>query len=124
MVDTEGLIHSLVVHEGDIQDRDGAKLVLHKIKDKMPRLEKVIADGGYAGKLIEYVTVFFNWILEIVKRIDKGFKVLPFRWIVERTFAWFNNYRGLSKDYEYTTISSENIIYIAMLHRMVRQLAN
>jgi len=118
------LIHSLVVHEGDIQDRDGAKLVLHKIKDKMPRLEKVIADGGYAGKLIEYVTVFFNWILEIVKRIDKGFKVLPFRWIVERTFAWFNNYRGLSKDYEYTTISSENIIYIAMLHRMVRQLAN
>lgn len=123
MVDTEGLIHSLVVHEGDIQDRDGSKLVLHKIKNKMPRLVKIIADGGYAGKLIEYVAKFFSWILEIVKRTDKGFKVLPFRWIVERTFAWFNNYRGLSKDYEYCPKSSESVIHIAMLHRMVRQLA-
>ncbi len=123
MVDTEGLIHSLVVHEGDIQDRDGSKLVFHKVKDKMPRLEKVIADGGYAGKLIAYVMTFFSWILEIVKRTDKGFKVLPFRWIVERTFAWFNNYRGLSKDYEYCPRSSESVIYLAMLHKMVRQLA-
>ena len=89
----------------------------------MPRLKKIFADSGYAGKLIAYVFVWFGWNLEIVKRTDKGFKILPFRWIVERTFAWFNNYRGLSKDYEYSTKSSESMIYLAMLHLMLRRLA-
>jgi putative transposase len=117
------LIHSLIVHEGNIQDRDGTKLVLFKVKGKMPRLVKIFADAGYAGKLIQYVLLWFGWILEIVKRTDKGFKILPFRWIVERTFGWFNNYRGLSKDYEYSTKSSESMIYLAMLHLMLRRLA-
>ena len=116
------MIHSLIVHEGSIQDRDGTKLVLFKAKGKLPRLVKIFADAGYAGKLIDYVFLWFGWILEIVRRTDKGFKVLPFRWIVERTFAWFNNYRGLSKDYEYSTQSSEGLIYIAMLHLMLRRL--
>lgn len=116
------MIHSLIVHEGNIQDRDGTKLVLFKVKGEMPRLIKIFADAGYAGKLIEYVLLKFHWILEIVKRTDKGFKVLPFRWIVERTFAWFNNYRGLSKDYEYSTKSSESMVYLAMLHLMLRRL--
>ena len=89
----------------------------------MPRLEKIFADAGYAGKLVAYVAFLFGWILQIVRRTDKEFKVLPFRWIVERTFGWFNNYRGLSKDYEYCTKSSESLIYIAMLHVMVRRLA-
>lgn len=89
----------------------------------MPRFIKIFADAGYAGKLIDYVKLKFGWILEIVKRTDKGFKVLPFRWIVERTFAWFNNYRGLSKDYEYSTESSKSIVYLAMLHLMLRRLA-
>ena len=89
----------------------------------MPKLEKIFADAGYAGKLIEYVLLQFDWVLQIVKRTDKKFKNLPFRWIVERTFAWFNNYRGLSKDYEYSTKSSEGLIYIAMLHLMLRRLA-
>jgi putative transposase len=89
----------------------------------MPRLVKIFADAGYSGKLIDYVKSKFGWILEIVKRTDKEFKVLPFRWIVERTFGWFNNYRGLSKDYEYSTESSKNIVYLAMLHLMLRRLA-
>jgi len=88
----------------------------------MPRLVKIFADSGYAGKLIEYVFRVFGWVLEIVKRTDTGFKVLPFRWIVERTFAWFNNYRGLSKDYEYCPKNSESMIYLAMLHLMLRRL--
>ncbi len=71
---------------------------------------------------MEYIFKFFGWVLEIVKKPDEGFEVLPFRWIVERIFAWFNNYRGLSKDYEYSPKNSEGMIYLAMLHRMLRQL--
>jgi transposase len=56
-----------------------------------------------------YVKNTFDWILEIVLRKEKEFKVMPFMWIVERTFAWFNNYRGLSKDYECSTKSSEGV---------------
>lgn len=66
-----------------------------------------------------------GWLLEIVKRSDevKGFQVLPRRWVVERTFAWLNNYRRLSKDYEQVPETSEAFIYVAMTHLMVRRLA-
>ena len=101
----------------------GAKLVLLKARNKMPRLKTIWADSGYGGRLIWYVWIMFSWILEIVERTSKGFKVLPHRWIVERTFAWMNNYRGLSKDYEYSTICSENIVYLSMLHLMLNKLA-
>jgi transposase len=117
-----GLIICLCVLEANIQDRDGAKMLLFKIKDKMSRLIKIFADAAYRGKLIDYVKNTFGWILEIVKRKEKEFKVVPFMWIVERTFAWFNNYRILSKDYEFSTKSSEGTIYIAMLHLMLRRL--
>ena len=67
-----------------------------------PRLALLWADGGYAGKLVGWVASVTGWTLEIVKRSDdqKGFVVLPKRWIVERTFGWFGRYRRLSKDYE------------------------
>ena len=88
-------------------------------------LKLVWADGGYAGKLVQYVARYKKWKLEIVKRTDdvKGFKLLPHRWVVERTFGWFNRYRRLSKDYEYYSETSENMIYIAMTHLMLRRLA-
>lgn len=123
LVDTLGFIHSVVIHEANIHDSVGAKLVLWKVKDKMPNLKMIWADLGYAGKLIKYVFKFFGWQLWLVGRSTKEPQPLPFRWIVERTFAWLNNYRGLSKDYEYSTKSSENMIYIAMLHLMIRRLA-
>jgi len=66
------------------------------------------------------------WRLEIVKRLEgvSGFHILPKRWIVERTFAWFENYRRLSKDYEYDPKTSETMIYLAMTHLMLRRLEN
>jgi len=82
-----GLVLAVVVHRASIQDRDGAKLVFAKAKVKgpWPRMERVWADGGYAGKLIAWVLSSCQWILEIVKRNDdvKGFKLLPKRWVVE-----------------------------------------
>jgi len=124
IVDTLGLLLAIVVHPANIQDRDGAKLVLAKLVGQFSRLKLIWADGGYAGKLIEWTQEVGHWILEIVKRSDDvtGFQILPKRWIVERTFAWFGRHRRLSKDYETLTESSEAIIYLAMIHLMLRRL--
>ncbi len=125
LVDTMGLLLMVFVHAADIQDRDGAKLLLNKVKGSFSRLRLIWADGGYAGKLIDWVLNTHGWILEIVKRAKdtKGFQVLPRRWVVERTFAWLCRYRRLSKDYEVLTETSEAMIYAAMVHLMVRRLA-
>lgn len=125
VVDTLGLILAVVVHAADIQDRDGAKLVLGKLRGVCPRLKKIWADGGYAGKLIDWTRTLGGWVLEIVKRSDQvvGFAVLPKRWIVERTFAWLGRYRRMSKDYEVLTQSSETMIRLAMINLMLHRLA-
>lgn len=124
LVDTLGLIWAVVVHTASVQDRDGAKLVLKSVHRKLPRLEIIWADGGYAGQLIQWVQRTCGWVLEIVKRSAdaKGFKLLPKRWIVERTLSWFGWYRRLSKDYEELTASSEAMIQLCMIHRMLRHL--
>lgn len=115
----------MVVHAANVQDRDGAKLVLATVAARAPRLQLVWADGGYAGKLIDWVRDKCGWVLAIIKRSDdvQGFQVLPRRWVVERTFAWLGRYRRLSKDYEGCCGSSEALILIAMIHLMVRRLA-
>ena len=125
LVDTLGLLLMVVVHAADIQDRDGAKLVLERVRHRCPRLQLIWADGGYAGQLVDWVKTICHWILEIVKRPDdvQGFVVLPRRWVVERTFAWLGKYRRLSKDYEALTDTSEAMIYAAMVHLMIRRLA-
>ena len=125
IVDTLGLILVVVVHAANIQDRDGAKLAFEKLHGHFHRLRVIWADGGYAGKLVDWVQGIFRWTLEIVKRSDdlSGFVVLPKRWIVERTFGWLGRYRRLSKDYEGRTDSSEAMIHIAMINLMSRRLA-
>src|SRR5215510_15089572 len=128
LVDTLGLVLAVVVHAANIQDRDGAKLVLERLKHKCSRLRLIWADGAYAGQLLEWVRGLRVWRklrLEIVKRTDQvpGFVVQPKRWIVERTFGGLNRYRRLSKDYEYLTVTSEAMIHVAMINLMVRRLA-
>jgi len=125
LVDTMGLILAVVVHSAGIQDRDGAKAVFEKIRNDLPRLQLAWADGGYAGKLVEWVKSECGWVLEIVKRTDdvKGFKLLPRRWVVERTFAWLGRFRRMSKDYEFHPETSESMIHLAMINIMVRRLA-
>jgi putative transposase len=123
LVDTIGLILGVVVHAANIQDRDGAKLLFDKVNGHFPRLRLVWADGGYAGKLIGWLAEFCQWTLEIVKRNEqKGFYVLPRRWVVERTFAWLGRCRRMSKDYEELTENSEAMIQIAMIRLMLKRL--
>lgn len=125
MVDTLGLILEVVVHAADIQDRDGAKLVFRKMRKHFKKLQVIWADGGYAGKLVAWVNRYHRRTLQIIKRTDnlKGFKVVPKRWIVERTFSWLYKYRRLRTDYEYHPDTSKAMVYIAMTHIMVRRLA-
>jgi putative transposase len=121
-----GLIIGVVVTGANVQDRDGAKRVFNQIKDGIKRLGKTWADGAYAGALIDWVLSKCGWKLEIQKGPKggkKGFVVRPWLWIVERTFAWLGRYRRLSKDYEYLTDTSEAMIKLAMIHLMVRRLA-
>jgi putative transposase len=129
VVDTLGLVVAAVVHSAGIQDRDGAKLVLRKLAGRFPRLKKILADGIYNGDIAGWAKEVGGWILELVVRDPaepeeekKKFKVLKWRWIVERTFAWLGRYRRMSKDYEGSEESSESWIYLAMIHLMLRRL--
>ena len=111
-----GLLLAVVVHPANIQDRDGAKLVIDKLTGRFPRMRLVWADAGYAGKLIEWVWALTGWALEIVKRPRDShhFQVLPRRWVVERTFAWLSRCRRMSKDYEALSDTTEVWTHIAM----------
>lgn len=126
VVDTVGNLLEVVVHAANIQDRDGAKLVFAKLAQSTKQaLEKIWADGGYRGQLIDWVHEHLDIILDIVERDPalKYFQLLPRRWVVERTFAWLGRYRRLSKDYEKCTRSSEGMIYLASIHTMLKRLA-
>jgi len=121
LVDTLGLIWGLVVLPADVQDRDGAKVLLERLPT-LPRLRVIWADGAYAA-IVGWVRDKFGWLLTTILRPVgvKGYVHLPKRWIVERTFGWFGRYRRLSKDYEHNPASSEAWIYVSMIHRMARQ---
>ncbi|GHT01702.1 hypothetical protein FACS1894108_15640 [Planctomycetales bacterium] len=124
VVDVLGLLIGVIVHSANLQDRDGAKLLLPKVKGRLPRVQLIWADGGYAGKLIKWVKDETAWTLEIVKRNRdlQTFKVLPKRWIVERTFGWLMFWRIFNRHHERQHLTAENIMWIAMTKNMLRYL--
>lgn len=125
LVDTLGLVLIVLVLTADVQDREGARLLLAKVKGLFPRLKTIWADGSYAGRLIAWVQEVCGWVLEIVQRSDAAheFKLVRKRWIVERTFGWLNRWRRLSKHYERNPASSEALVYIGMIQLMTKRLA-
>lgn len=124
VVDTIGLLLAVVVHAADIQDRDGAKLVLSKLLGRFPRLRLIWANEAYTGQLVEGAYAFGGWLIEVVKRTmnTRSFEVLPRRWVVERTLGWLGRNRRLSKDYEELTQTAEAWVHIAMIHLMLKRL--
>jgi transposase len=126
LVDSEGLPMRVVVHAAAIQDRDGAGLVLDKIRRRFPWLELVWADGGYNAWQVEAAIAKVPGLrLEIVKRSDdmSGFVVLPRRWVVERTFSWFGRNRRLAKDFENLATTLQTFVTLAAIQLAVRRLA-
>ena len=139
------MILQILVHEDNIQDHQGGKLLLEPLGSYFPRLKLIWADSAYKkGGFVEWVKETLGWEVEIVEHpwsgrlrvwapkdavIDwekirpSGFHVLKWRWIVERTFAWLSTWRRLSKDYELLPSSEEAWIYIAMIRIMLRRLA-
>ena len=129
LVDTLGLVLAVAVHSAGTQDRDGAKLVLSCLAHTFTRLVLIWADGIYTGELAGWLRELRGYRrirLDIVKRNEqqKGFVILPKRWIVERTFGWLGRFRRLSKDYERLPETSETMIYLAMTRLMLRRLAS
>jgi putative transposase len=125
LVDTLGNLLTVVVHPANMQDYHGAKLVLLALLPIVATLQKIWADGIYKnGGLVDWVRETFQITLDIVNREpgQKGFTVLPRRWVVERTFAWLGRYRRLSKDYEKCTKSSEGAVYVASINLTLRRL--
>jgi putative transposase len=143
LVDTLGLILKVVVHPANIQDREGAKLVLTAMQEAFPTVQHVWADQAYTGKLQDWMQAHFGWMLEIVERtprprgvwvapgqtVDwaailppKGFEHLPRRWVVERTFAWIGRNRRLSKDYERLPSTEEAWVYLSGIRTLLGRL--
>jgi transposase len=123
VVDTMGLLLLVVITSAGMQDRDGARTLLEKVKMVMPSLSLLWADGGYAGKLVEWAERIAHITIEIVRKPVgiKTFQVLPRRWVVERTFAWIVKCRRLDHDYERLPETSEAMIKWAMIGLMIRR---
>jgi putative transposase len=125
VVDTMGLLLRVMVLPAHLQDRDGAKQLLSAFFAQAPRrrVKHIWADGSYAGALLEWSRQCWRCAIEIVKRSElHTFKVLPRRWVVERTFGWLGRYRRLSRDYERQAKTGETMVYLAMIRLMLARL--
>lgn len=126
LVDTMGLILLARVLPASIQDRDGARPLLKAFfgQTVRRRVKHIWADGGYAGTLVAWAHQLWRCTVEIVKRSARHtFRVLPRRWVVERTFGWLGRYRRLNRDYERQAQTGELMIYLAMIRLMLARLA-
>jgi putative transposase len=126
LVDTLGLPIRLVVHSAAVQDRDGAALLLDKVRRRFPWLECVFADGGYdAQQTYEAAAASHPLRLEVVRRNPHavGFEVIKRRWVVERTFSWFGRNRRLAKDYENLAATVLSFVTLATIQFGIRRLA-
>ena len=122
IVDTLGLILSVVIQSASVQDRDGATEVINNWLESWKKVVKIFADGGYRGKLIATVKAKFKIDLEIVKRDEMHtFKILPKRWIVERTFSWIDTNSRNSKNYERLNQTSVTMVHLSAIRIMLNR---
>jgi putative transposase len=143
LVETQGFVLKAMVHTADIHDRDGGRLLLEQdMAQHFPRLCHLWVDIGYRGRFVRWVEETLHWTVAVSRHwwqgirtvwvapeqeaptYPAGFQVLLWRWIVERTLAWINFSRRLSKDYELPPSTGETWIYLAMSRLMVRRLAH
>jgi len=127
LVDTLGNLLKVIVTVANMTDGKAAIELLKQLpKALFKRLKRIWADGGYRGEFVDWVAKKFKKIMvDITLRSDdqKGFEVIPWRWVVERSFAWLGAYRRLSKDFEFFCEHSESMIYWASIHRLLSRLA-
>jgi putative transposase len=124
LTDTQGNLLGAAVHAANGSDQEGGADLCDSCLADLPSLKKILADQGYRGEPLRIELAEYDVVLEIVERPEdrKGFVVQAFRWVVERTIAWLNRYRRLSKDYEKHTWNSEAMLYIASIHLMLKRI--
>jgi putative transposase len=125
-VDTDGRLLMVNLTTADISDSAGAQAILDAIRRRWPWVKHLFADGAYdRGKLMSKAA-FLDFVIEIIRRIDDepGFKVLPRRWVVERTFGWLMRWRRLVRDYEQRLDVSKAMIHVAMESLLLRRIAH
>jgi putative transposase len=153
LVDTEGLVLKAKVHSANVPDQDGLRMLLESARARLSRLKHLWVDGGYQGRGRRWAEEVLGLSVDVVRKPKKplpekvakvwaqewakegnevdwqalmpprGFRVLPRRWVVERTFAWISHNRRMSKDYERLSATGEAFVYAAMMRLMVRRLA-
>jgi putative transposase len=124
VVDTLGLLLAVVVHAASLSDTEGALDVGAKLRGRFPRLRLIWADQNYRQTMLDWFHHVLDCLVEVVTRTaEPGFRVLPKRWLVERTFGWFNRSRLLSKEYDVYVEVSEYWVYLASIQVMMRRLA-
>lgn len=118
------MLWAVQVTAASVPDTRAARALLCQLEPVSQRLVKLYADSAYAGQLEDICAYFYDWQLEIVSKLagQKGFVVLPKRWIVERSLSWFSRPRRLSKDYEFEPASSEAMLRWASVRRMLQRL--
>jgi transposase len=124
-VDVEGLLLAVVVTAAGVGDRMGAKLLIIALLNTCTRLRLIWADAGYDGRpLAGWVRAVAHVTLEIIKRTELHvFKVVPRRWVVERSFGWLLRFRRLVRDYERRPEHHQAMVYWATVMLMTRRLA-
>ena len=115
IVDVLGNLLHVQVHAANISDTKAACELFERTSEKYPSIDAYSGDAGYRGTAVTFVKETLNMPLHISMKIKDGWAVLPKRWVVERTFAWLNNFRRLAKDFEILPATSENMIRIAMI---------
>ena len=126
VTDTNGLLLAIHVHPANVQDCHGAVPLLKRLRNKFPKLQRIFADRVYRGdQLRDAIKDSGPWTIEIVERAAgvKGFQLLPRRWVVERTFAWFGRCRRLAKDFERSVLTEVAWMLVAHLRLLIRRLA-
>lgn len=124
MVDVLGLVLSCFVSAANVADVKAAPVVLVPAIENNARLVKILADQGYRGAISILLQQAFDCTLELTEKLGQGFVVAPWRWVVERTFAWLENARRLCRDYEELPEHHESFIYLAMIRLMLRKLTH
>ncbi len=121
-VDTDGRLLMVNVTTADIADSTGAQQVLTALRQRWPLIKHLFADGAYDRRQLLDRAAFLDFVVEIVRRTDRDFKILPRRWVVERTFGWLTRYRRLVRDYEARIDVSEAMLHVAMGSMLIRRI--
>jgi len=125
-VDTDGRLLMVHLTAADIADSAGAQMILEAIRKRWPWVKHLFADGAYDRLKLMNKAAYLDFVIEIIRRSDdqKGFEVLPRRWVVERTFGWMTRWRRLVRDYERRIDVSTAMVHVAMGSLLVRRNAH